>query len=78
MIADDTYEALRQDAVEGGDEVVRLDAHVEEASDDVDDVVGVDGGEDQVARQRRLDGDLRRLGVADFADHDLVGVVAQD
>ena len=28
--------------------------------------------------ERRLDGDLRRLRVADFADHDLVGVVAQD
>jgi hypothetical protein len=44
----------------------------------VDDVVGVDGGEHQVAGQRRVDRDLRGLVVADFADHDLVGVVAQD
>jgi hypothetical protein len=28
--------------------------------------------------KRRLNRDLRRLVVADFADHDLVGVVAQD
>jgi hypothetical protein len=38
----------------------------------------VHGGEHQVAGQRRLHGDLRRLGVADLADHDLVRVVAQD
>src|SRR3990172_22743 len=29
-------------------------------------------------RRRRLNGDLRGLGVADLADHDLVRVVAQD
>jgi hypothetical protein len=33
---------------------------------------------DQVARQRRLNRDLRGLGVADFADHDLVRVVTQN
>ena len=44
----------------------------------VDDVVGVDRGEDEVAREGRLDGDLGRLLVADLADHDLVRVVAQD
>ncbi len=38
----------------------------------------MDGGEYQVAGERGLNGDLRRLGVADFADHDFVRVVAQD
>jgi len=38
----------------------------------------VDGGENQVAGERRLDGDLRGFLVADFADHDLVRVVAQN
>jgi hypothetical protein len=32
--------------------------------------------EHEVAGQRRLDGDLRRLAVADLADHDDVGVGA--
>ena len=31
-----------------------------------------------MASQRGLNGDLRCLGVADFADHDFIGVVAQD
>src|ERR1043166_6923075 len=76
--AEHAYQALRQHAVQRRDEVVRLDPHVQEATDHVNDVVGVDGGEDEVAREGRLDGDLRRLLVADFADHDLVRVVAKD
>ena len=59
-------------------EIVRFDSHVDEAPDDVRNVVGVHGGEYQVAGERRLNGDLRGLVVADFAHHDLVGVVAQD
>ena len=77
-VADLADEALGEDAVEGGDEVVGFDAHVEEAAEDVDDVVGVDGGEDEVAGEGGVDGDLRGFGVADFADEDLVGVVAED
>ena len=38
----------------------------------------MNGGENQVAGQRRLDGDLRRFLVADFTHHDFVWVVAQD
>ena len=41
-------------------------------------VVGVQGGEHQVAGQRGLDGDLRGLQVADLADHDDVRVLAQE
>jgi hypothetical protein len=37
----------------------------------------VQGGEDHVAGQGRLDGDPAGLGVADLADHDHVGVGAQ-
>src|SRR5580658_3704354 len=77
-VADGPDETLGEDAVECGDEVVGLNAHVEEAAEDVDDVVGVDSGEDEVAGERGVDGDLRGLGVADFADEDLVGVVAED
>ncbi len=41
-------------------------------------VVGVDGGEHQVAGEGGVDGNLSGFLVADFADHDFVGVVAQD
>ena len=33
---------------------------------------------DEVASERRLDGDLRGLFVTNFADHDFVGIVPQD
>ena len=76
--ADHANEPLRHDAVESGYKVVRFDAHVDEAADNVGHVVGMDGGENQMAGERGLDGDLGGFLVADFADHDLVRVVAQD
>ena len=41
-------------------------------------VVGVQRREHQVAGERGLDGDLGGLEVADLADHDDVGVLAQE
>ena len=41
-------------------------------------VVGVQGREDDVPGQRRLDRDLGRLQVAGLAHQDLVGVLAED
>src|ERR1700739_2736366 len=78
VFADGTDQALGEDAVERGDEVVGLDPHVEEAAQHVDHIVGVDGGEDEVSGQRGVDGDLGGFLVADFADEDLVGIVAQN
>jgi hypothetical protein len=74
----DAQQALGHHAVEGRHQVVGIDPHVHEAADHVEDVVGVHGGEHQVAGEGRLDGDLGGLRVADLADHDLVRVVAQD
>src|ERR1051326_7586114 len=51
LVANQTHKPLGQNAVQSRNEVVRLDSHVEEAADDVDHVVGVDGGEDQVTGQ---------------------------
>src|SRR5581483_6601209 len=77
-ITDYAYQTLRQDAIQCRDEVVRLHAHVEEAPNYIDHVVGVDGGEHQVTRKRRLNRYLRRLGVANFANQNLVRIVAQN
>jgi hypothetical protein len=41
-------------------------------------VVRVQRREHEVAGQRRLHGDLRRLEIAYLADHDDVGILAQD
>src|SRR5208283_3630264 len=77
-IANDPHQPLRQNAIQRRDKVVRLDAHVQEAPEHVHHVIGVDGGEHEVARQRRLDGDLGGFVVANFAHHDLVRVMTQD
>ena len=69
---------MRQDAVQRGDKVVGLDAHIDKAADHVRHVIGMNGSENQMAGKRRLNCDLRRLLVANFADHDLVRVVPQD
>src|SRR5262249_16015809 len=41
-------------------------------------VVGVQGAEDQVTRQRRLDGNLSGIEVAHFADEDDIRVMTQN
>ena len=76
--ADHAHQALGHDAVQGGNEVIGFDAHVDETADHVGHVVGVHRGEHQVAGERGIDGDLRGFLVADFADHDLVRVMAQN
>src|ERR1700733_6292902 len=62
VLADGADQALGEDAVERGDEVVDLDTHIDEAAEHVD----------------HVDGDLGSFVVADFADQDLVRVVTQD
>src|SRR6266568_4380909 len=76
--ANDTDQALRHNAIECGNEVVRLDTHVDEAADDVRDVVGVNGCENKVPGESGLNSNLRGFLIADFADHDLVRIVTQD
>ena len=78
MRTDDAHQALRQNAIERGDEIVGLDAHVQEAAQHVQHIVGVNGGEHQVACERGVDGDLRGFLISNFADHDFVGVMTQD
>ena len=76
--AEPPHQPLRDDAAERGGDLVRLDADVHEARDRVRGVVGVQRREHQVAGERRLDGDVRRLPVADLADEHDVGVLAED
>src|SRR6185503_17950315 len=55
-----------------------LDAHVDQTGDGAGGVVGVQGGQHQVTRERGLDGDLRRLEIAHFADHDDVRILPEE
>ena len=78
MRAKHPHQALRHDAVQGRDKGVGVHRHVLKAAQHVKHIVGVHGREHQVAGERRLHGNLGGFGVADFADHDLVGVVPQN
>ncbi len=78
MHANDAYQALGQNAVQSGHEIVGLDAHVDKPADHVGHVIRVHRGEHQVSGERRLDGDLRGFVIANFSDHDLVRVVPQN
>src|SRR5579864_5938506 len=76
--ADDAHQTLREDAVQRRDKVVWLNAHVHETADNIGYVIRVDRCEYQMTSEGGLNGDLRRFLVADFANHDFVGVVPQD
>ena len=56
-LAQPACEALGEDAVDRRPDQERLDAHLDEAGDGAGCVVGVQRREDQVAGERRLDGD---------------------
>src|SRR5438128_1263460 len=77
VLAENAHQTLRQHAHQRGSDEERLDAHVDETRDRAGRVVGVDGGEDEVAGERRLNRNFRRLQVADLADHDHVRVLSQ-
>jgi len=72
------HQALGEDTEQAGREQEGLDAHVGQPGGRADRVVGVQRGQHQMAGQAGLDGDLRRLGIADLADHDDVRVLPQD
>src|SRR5690606_8608822 len=78
VLAEGANEALRERSHQRGGHEEGLDAHVHQTGDGARRVVGVHGGEHEVTGERRLDGDLRRLEIADLADEDHVRVLAEE
>ena len=72
------HEALRDDAAHAAGDEVRLHADIDETVDGGRRVVGVHGGQHQVAGDGGAHGDLGRLAVANLAHRHDVGVLAQD
>ena len=70
--------ALRHHAVERRGHQEGFDAEFEQASGGTWGIVGVQGRQHQVAGQCGLNGDLSRFAVANFADHNDIGVCAQN
>ena len=76
--ADLAHEPLGEHAEQRGRPDAGVDAEVSEPRDGAEGVVGVQRADDQVPSLGRSEGQLRRLGVADLAEHDDLGVVAQE
>ncbi|MNN45353.1 hypothetical protein D3C81_1596830 [compost metagenome] len=77
MRAQGAHQALGHDPEQGGAQQVIGDAQFQQAGDGAGRVVGVQGGEHQVAGEGGLDGHLGGFQVADLADHDDVRVLPQ-
>ena len=71
-------QALRDDQADGGGQIERRHAHIEQACDGLRGAVGVQRGQHEVAGLRRFDGDFRGLQIADLPDHDDVRILAQE
>ena len=67
VLADPPPEALGEDELQRRGQQERLHAHVDQARHGRRAVVGVEGGEDEVAGEGGPDGDLGRLEVARLA-----------
>jgi hypothetical protein len=76
--ADRADQPLRDHADQRRGQTKRLDVHVDQPRHRAGGVVGVQGRQHEVPRQRRLHGHLGRLGVADFAHQNHVGILAED
>ncbi len=72
------HQPLRQHAQQRRGKQKGLDAHIGQAGNGRDGVVGMECGEHEVTGERGLNGDLRGFEIADFADHHHVGVLPQD
>jgi hypothetical protein len=72
------HQALRQDAQQRVGKVERVEADLEQPRDALGRRVGVQRAQHQVAGERGLDRDARGFLVAHLADHDDVGVGAQE
>src|SRR5207249_7521480 len=76
--AEHADQSLRQHAMQRRYKVIRLYAHIQKPPDHVDDDICVNSRENQMARESRLNSDLRCFLVANLANHDLVRIVTQN
>jgi hypothetical protein len=72
-----TQQAPRQGHADRVGDQERINFHIHQAADNTDSIIGVNGGEHEMARERRLHRHLRRNFVAALTDHDHVRILAQ-
>ena len=75
VAADPPHQALSHDNIERRHELVHVDFHIYQPSDGIDDVVGVDGTQNQMTGQGRVYSDKSCFLVTYLTNHDFVGVL---
>src|SRR5581483_5353013 len=70
-------QSLAEHGLDGGRNQKRFYAHVDQARDRSRRVVRVQRGEDEMAGERCLNGNLGGLEIACFTDHDAIGILSQ-
>jgi hypothetical protein len=78
MPADLADQALGKNADDGAGDEIGFNAKIQQPRNGTRRIVGVEGTEDEVPSQRALDGHDGGLAVADFAEHDDVGVLTKN
>src|SRR5690606_12968977 len=72
MWTQQAHQPLRRNAIQRGDETIRIYTHMRKTPDDIKDIVRMYRGKDKVTGQRCLNRDLRGFGVADLTHHDFI------
>ena len=76
--ADDAHQTLGQHGYQRGADEVVFHAHVGESCDSAGGVVGMERRKNEVAGEGGADGDVGGFAVADFTNHDHVGILAHN
>ena len=77
MLADPGRQPLREDADDRRGDHEGLHADLQQPDDGLRRGIRMQGGENKVSGERRLGGDLGGFQIADFANEDHIGVLAQ-
>jgi hypothetical protein len=78
MVTDAAQQALTKDRLQCGRNKKRLHAHIDQARNCTRRIIRMQCRKDQMPRERRLNSNLRRLEIARLANHNAVGVLAQE
>ena len=78
VLAEDADQTLADDDPRAGRQQKALDPHIGETGNRAGRGVCVQRREDEMASERGMDAHMRCLGIAHFADHDHIGILAQE
>jgi len=78
VVAEFSGQTLRNDEAHRRGDRIGLDSHVDQSSERLRSIIGMQCRENQVAGLGRLDGDFGGFQISDFTDHDDIRILAQE